>query len=95
MAQKSVKYLGHIIEQNKVTPLMDNLKTIKDFPIPTKKRNVRQFLGKVNFYHKFIEDCSTKLRPLFDLLKKEQEFIWTNECQKYFEERKRKFQIIL
>ncbi len=43
-AVRSVKYLGHVISKNFVRPLNDNLESIKCFPIPTTKKNVRQFL---------------------------------------------------
>lgn len=37
-AQDSVKYLGHILKNNTVTPLKDNLIAIKNFPLPEKKK---------------------------------------------------------
>jgi len=33
-AKNEVKYLGHVISKNTVRPLRDNLKSIKEFPIP-------------------------------------------------------------
>lgn len=49
------------------------------------KKNVRQFLGKVNFYLKFIENSSSLLQPLHYLLRKNVPFIWSNKCQESFE----------
>jgi len=48
-AANSVKYLGHVIGENTVTPLKDNITSIKNFPIPTTQKQIRQFLGKINF----------------------------------------------
>lgn len=87
-AQDSVKYLGHIIQNNSVKPLKDNLISIKNFPIPKTSKNVRQFLGKINFYHKYVPKIAIKLDPLHRLLKKGQEFNWTKECQESFDEMK-------
>lgn len=84
-AQDSVKYLGHIIQNNTITPLKDNLIAIKEFPVPKTKKNVRQFLGKINFYGKYIQNISIILDPLHNLLRKEQKFIWTGECQESFD----------
>lgn len=84
-AQDSVKYLGHIIQNNTVTPLKDNLIAIKEFPVPKTKKNVRQFLGKINFYGKYIQNISIILDPLHNLLRKDQKFIWTGNCQKSFD----------
>lgn len=37
-AQKSIKYLGHILEENSVRPLRDNLIAIRNFPVPQNKK---------------------------------------------------------
>ena len=57
LAEKSVKHLGHIIEKDGVRPGRDNFKAIREFERPRNKKNVRQLLGKINFYYKFIEDA--------------------------------------
>lgn len=44
-AQDSVKYLGHIIKNNTVTPLKDNLIAIKEFPIPKTQKNVGKYVN--------------------------------------------------
>lgn len=87
-AADSVKYLGHIIQNNSVRPLKDNLISIRNFPTPKTKKNVRQFLGKINFYHKYVPNIAIKLEPLHNLLRKEQTFNWTKACQDAFEEMK-------
>ena len=50
-ATNSIQYLGHVIENNAVRPLNDNLIAIKNFPTPKNQKNIRQFLGKINFIH--------------------------------------------
>ena len=88
-AADSVKYLGHIIQNNSVSPLKDNLISIKNFPTPTTQKNVRQFLGKINFYHKYVPKIAIKLDPLHNLLRKGQAFDWTKACQESFDEMKK------
>lgn len=85
-AKKSVKYLGHIIENNTVRPHHDNLKSIREFPIPQNRKNVRQFLGKINFYYKYIPNSIKLLEPIHNLLKKNTHFQWTNENDRAFQE---------
>lgn len=84
-AANSVKYLGHIIENNTISPLKDNLISIKEFPIPNTQKQVRQFLGKINFYNKYIEKSSILLDPLHNLLRKGEKFVWSKECNESFE----------
>ncbi|CAI6362171.1 unnamed protein product [Macrosiphum euphorbiae] len=83
-AKNSLKYLGHIIEKNSITPLKDNLKAIKEFKEPKNKKNIRQFLGKINFYYKYIENAAKQLEPLHNLLRKDVKFCWKAECEKAF-----------
>ncbi|KPJ14174.1 Retrotransposable element Tf2 155 kDa protein type 1 [Papilio machaon] len=84
-ASNSVKYLGHIIQNNTVRPVTNNLVAIQDFPTPKNQKNVRQFLGKVNFYREYIPNSAIILEPLHNLLRKNQKFTWSADCQKSFE----------
>lgn len=88
-AADSVKYLGHIIKNNSIQPLKDNLVSIRNFPIPRTQKNVRQFLGKINFYNKYIKDSAIILDLLHNLLRKNKKFIWTEECQESFKKNKK------
>lgn len=87
-ASDSVTYLSHIIKNNSVSPIKDNLISIRNFPVPKTQKQVRQFLGKINFYNNYIPQSSATLDPLHNLLRKEQKFIWTEECHKAFEKMK-------
>ncbi len=84
-ATHSVTYLGHIIEGNTVRPLHDNLISIREFPTPTTRKNIRQFLGKINFYHKYLPNSAKTLEVFHKLLRKDVPFDWTDKCQETFE----------
>ena len=58
---------------------------IKDFPVPINKKNVRQILGKINFYRKFIPNPTNLLEPLHNLLRKDVPFFWSDDCQNSFD----------
>lgn len=88
-ASDSIKYLGHIIQDNTVRPLRDNLISIRDFPQPKTQKNIRQLLGKIHFYHEYIPKSTIMLEPLHNLLRKNQKFIWSAECQDSFEKVKK------
>ncbi|WJZ84470.1 hypothetical protein VitviT2T_004073 [Vitis vinifera] len=57
-------------------------------PSPTTVKGVRQFLGHVGFYRRFIKDFSKLLKPLCELLGKDAKFVWDERCQKSFEQLK-------
>lgn len=88
-AKNSAKYLGHIIQNNTVRPLKDYLIAVENFPRPQTRKNIRQFLGKLNFYYKFIPESAITLDPLHNLLRKDVKFIWSEECQDAFEKVKK------
>ena len=67
------------------------LKGISEWPRPSTVKQTRGFLGFGNFYRHFICHFSEIAKPLNDLLKKDRKFEWTNECQKAFEELKKRF----
>ncbi|GBP22041.1 hypothetical protein EVAR_18682_1 [Eumeta japonica] len=56
-AAQSVRFLGHIVEGNTITPLKDNLRSIAEFPAPQNKKQIRQFLD-----HKPLENLNIKNR---------------------------------
>lgn len=84
-AKNHAKYLGHIIEKNSVKPQKDYLIAVKNFPVPETRTNVRQFLGKINYHHKFIPRIAQISEPLHNLLRKNVRFVWSKECQESFE----------
>ena len=50
-------------------------------PPPQKVRGVRSFLRLVGYYRRFIKDFSKLASPLFGILGKDAEFIWTYNYQ--------------
>ena len=88
LAKTEVTYLGHRLMPGKIKPLIDNTQSIREFPIPNSVKKLQSFLGKINYYRKFIPNAAKFLRPLYDLLLKDKKFIWTDECQNTFENAK-------
>ena len=86
-----VEYLGMVIEEGKISMDPGKLKGIRDWPSPTTVKQTRGFLGYGNFYRRFIRGFSNLAKPLNDLLKKDHKFIWTDDCQKAFDELKKRF----
>lgn len=67
------------------------MKAIREFPVPKKLKQVRDFLGLCNFYRRFIPEYSRYIRPLCELLKKENSWLWGEKEQQAFEQVKRLF----
>ena len=53
-------------------------------PTPQNAKQVKQFLGLVGYYRKFVPCFSDISRPLTQLTQKNEGFNWTTECDKCF-----------
>ena len=56
------------------------IQRVVDWPIPTTKHEVQQFLGLVSYYRRFIENCAQIAKPLHQLTERNKPFHWTVEC---------------
>lgn len=83
--QKSVTYLGFVIDKEGLHPSTDKIKSIKEAPIPQNVTQLKSFLGLVNYYGKFFRNLSALLHPLYTLLKKDIPWQWSNDCHKAYE----------
>ena len=84
--QPEVRFLGHIISAERVAADPDMTKVISNWPTPTDKRHVQQFLGLVNYYRQFINKLFIHLHRLTE---KNTTFLWSTLCQKAFNELRR------
>lgn len=83
-ASNSVKYLGHEITGDGISPKRELLQAIKDSPLPRNKDELRSFLEMLEFYAKFIKNFSHKTYVLRQLLKQRNKYEWSEECDKTF-----------
>ena len=49
-----VKFLGHIVESNTITPLKSRIHAIQKLQPPTYKKKIQEFLGMLNFLSKYV-----------------------------------------
>ena len=68
--QQKVSFLGHVISPNGIAP--DPVKTCKveQWPIPSSRVEVQQFLGLANYYRRFVKDFASLAKPLHQLTEK-------------------------
>ena len=79
--KKHIQYLGHIISGKGITPLPEKLESIqKILPLKTPKE-VKQFLGVIGYYRKFVLRFSDLAQPFNALTRKNIAFEWTPVCQ--------------
>lgn len=84
-AMPKVTYLGHMISGNGVEMERAKLDKVINYPTPTNLKAVRSFLGLCNYYRRFVKSFADVARPLNDLMKKNVNFQWTNDCHNAFQ----------
>ena len=52
---------------------------------PTNQKGIREFLGMVGYYRKFISRFADAARPMTKLTRKDTKFEWSDDCQSGFE----------
>uniref|UniRef100_A0A3P9L4N5 Gypsy retrotransposon integrase-like protein 1 n=1 Tax=Oryzias latipes TaxID=8090 RepID=A0A3P9L4N5_ORYLA len=82
--RQDVTFLGHRLQGGGVTTMHDKIKAVRDWPTPTSAHDLKSFLGLASYYRKFVKGFSCIAAPLFCLLQKGANFVWTDECQTAF-----------
>lgn len=85
LAKQSVKLLGHIVGNGEIKPNPQKVEAISKFPAPRDPKEVLRFLGMVGFFREYIPLFGRLARPLYNLVKKDQEWRWQDEEQAAFE----------
>ena len=83
--KQHIQYLGHLISEEGIKPLPEKLQSIREMPAPRNPKEIKQFLGLLGYYRKFIPRFADISRPLTLLTRHDVEFDWTDRCQKSFE----------
>lgn len=56
-AQKTVKYLGHVVGEGRRSPAEAKIQPIKELTIPKNKTEIRRCLGMAGYYSRYIRLC--------------------------------------
>ncbi|PKI65573.1 hypothetical protein CRG98_014073 [Punica granatum] len=82
---RSGKLLGFVVSERGIEVDPDKVMAIKELPPPSSVREVRGFLGRLNYIARFIANLTDKCQPLFRLLRKNAAIEWDEKCQKAFD----------
>jgi len=83
--QRELTFLGYHVSSKGVLPSSKKVDAISSWPTPSNVQQVRQFIGMVQYYRKFIQGYSDIAHPLTELTKgtgsKTRKVDWSDECQ--------------
>ncbi|XP_063363502.1 uncharacterized protein K02A2.6-like [Cydia amplana] len=81
--ENSIDVFGFTIDSNGIRVNKDNIKPLLQATPPINVTMLRSFLGKVNYYSRFLKDMASILTPLYECTK-ENKFNWTHQCDNAF-----------
>ena len=81
----SGKLLGHIVSERGIEVDPEKTKAILDMPAPRTEKEIRGFLGRLQYISRFIARLTDICEPIFLLLRKNQPTVWNDDCQCAFE----------
>jgi hypothetical protein len=86
----NMSFLRHMIFGEGVVVDSEKMKAVVEWIRPPSVFEIPIFLGFVGYYRRLIKGFSKLLEPLTTLTKKNARFDWTDECEKGFQELKRR-----
>jgi hypothetical protein len=89
--EPEVEYLGHQISSAGCKPLPDKVAAITGYPKPATMKDLRRFLGMLNFYRRFVKKAAEIQSPLHNLLTNARKndkrpVAWNPEAEAAFEQ---------
>jgi hypothetical protein len=85
-----VSFLGHVLTAEGVEVDPEKVKAVSEWKQPTSASEIRSFLGLAGYYRRLIEGFSKIARPMTELLRKDTKFVWSEACERSFQELKRR-----
>ena len=79
-----VRFMGHVVSASRVSMDWEKVEAVMSWERPKSVFEIRNFLGLVGYYRRFIEDFSRLAAPMTRLTWKEIKFKWNDLCEKAF-----------
>ncbi|KAL5510070.1 hypothetical protein EMCRGX_G005543 [Ephydatia muelleri] len=83
--QAEVTYLGYRIDQDGIHPTEEHVLAIKQMPAPSNVKELRSFLGAINYYSRFLPNLQSLCTPLHQLTKNATRWVWSKESYRVFQ----------
>jgi hypothetical protein len=86
---KEVPFLGHVVSPEGIVVHPSKVKEVLDWKPPTSVSEVRSFLRLASYYRWFIPNFSKIAKPITELFKKGNKYIWSDACDEAFKNLKK------
>ena len=76
----SGKLLGFLVSDRWIEVDPSKIKAILDMPLPKSEKEIREFLGRLQYISRFIAKLISTCEPILKLLRNNEPHAWNNEC---------------
>lgn len=83
--KNSAPFLGHVLVPGGVIPQQEKINSIKDWKIPSNKKELKTFLWFISYYRKFIPNFSAMMATFYQLIKQQVTWKWGIEMTTHFD----------
>ena len=84
--QKQIEFLGKVISDQGVSIAPSKVEAVRNWPIPSTKKQAQSWLGFVNYHRDHIPNLAEIVSPVYDLVGPKVEFHWTELHTQRFQE---------
>jgi hypothetical protein len=84
----NVAFLGYIVTKEGIAVDPGKVEAVVNWARSSNAHEVRSFLGLAGYYRRFVEGFSRLATPLTKLIRKNEKFQWSEECEQSFQELK-------
>lgn len=88
IASDRIEFLGHVIQDGKLTLDPERCRPITEFPRPKNIKQLARFMGMTAFYARFIPNYAAISVPLNYLKKRDTPFVWTESQEDSYQKLK-------
>ena len=81
----SRKLLGFVVSKKGIVIDPDKIRAIQDLPPPRTQKEVKSFMGRLNYIARFISQMTAKCDLIFKMFRKHNSGEWDEECQVAFD----------
>jgi len=80
---RKIGFLGVVIRPNRIEMEKEKMDGVLSWPEPKNVKDIRKFLGLVNYYRRFIKDFAQVAKPMNMLTRKDIKWQWGRSSKKH------------
>jgi hypothetical protein len=73
--------MGHVVSNEGTKPDLNKIDVVLHLSEPKTITNIRYFLSLTRYYQNYVQGYSQLVASLFELTKKDVDFVWDLDCQ--------------